>query len=81
MAIPDDKVKIQTVVPKDLAAKIDYFAERFEVSQSKMTALMLESCIEDEGWLLQLMSTNAVKKVFRAFGKKGKTKVNIEVAL
>lgn len=72
MAIADDKARLQTVVSKDLVEKIDYFAARFEVSQSRMVAIILEVCIENEGLLMELCSSAAVKKFARIFGCKNK---------
>ena len=72
------KVKIQTVVDKNVADQIDYFAERFEVSQSRMAALILEVCLETDSGLMEAMSSRAVKKVLSAFGMKKKPVINFE---
>lgn len=75
MAIAEDKVRLQTVVTKELGEKIDYFAERFEVSQSRMVAIILDACIENEGTLMEICSSAAVKKIVKAFGSKKKKMV------
>ena len=70
MAIPEDKGKVQAIVTKDLIERIDYYAERFEVSQSRMVGIMLEACMENEEYFMRFASSAAVKKIVRAFGKK-----------
>jgi metal-responsive CopG/Arc/MetJ family transcriptional regulator len=72
MPIADDKARIQAVVSKELVEKIDHLAERFEVSQSKMVSIMLEACLENDEWLMKLMSSAAAKKIARVFGVKNK---------
>ena len=78
MAVAEDKVRLQTIVSKKVAEKVDFYAERFEVSQSKMVAMIVESCIEDDAVLLQICSSAAVKKIARALGSKKK---NIQIEL
>ena len=78
MAIGKNKVKMQTVIDKELAEKIDYFAERFDVSQSKMISMILEIAIENDAWLMETMSSSAVKKIISVFGKKQKPVISFE---
>jgi len=78
MAYAKDRVKIQTAVNKTVAKKIDFFAKRFEVSQSRMAEMMLESCIENESLFMEAASSAAVKKIIKAFGKKVSPVISFE---
>jgi len=79
MAMAEENVRLQTIVSKEIAKQVDYYAERFEVSQSRMISLMIESCLENDKVFMDLASSVAVKKIVKAFAhKKGKPKLATE---
>ena len=69
MAISDDKVRLQAVVDRKVARKIELFADRMGLSQSKMMALLLESAVENDEWAIRLVTSNFARRVEAAFGK------------
>jgi len=70
MSIPEDKARIQSVVDKKVIKKIDEFAARFEVSQSRMVAIMLEVVVENDEWLIKVVTSKFAKRLYKAFGLK-----------
>ncbi len=70
MSISSNSVVLQAVVSKDVASQVSEFAERFEVSDSRMVAIMLEACLSNERAFMRFASSAAVKKILRAFDAK-----------
>ncbi len=76
MAIGDDKVRIQTIVDKKLGAKIDELAQRMRLSQSAMAAMLLEAAVQDNEWIIKVVSSNFARKLKSAVtGKPVRTKI------
>lgn len=68
MAISEDNVRFQTVITKELAAEIGRLAGRMGMSESRMAAMLLEAAVRDEGWIVEAVSSNFAKKLYKAFG-------------
>lgn len=72
MAISEDKLRVQSVIDKKLADKINELAERMECSQSKLIYMLLEAVVADEGWMIKLMTTQFGKSVAKRLGILGR---------
>lgn len=74
MAIPDDKIRIQAVIDRQLMEKIDELAARMGLSQSKMVACLLEEAIRDNAWLIRVVTNKFTKAVLETVGLKKRRK-------
>ncbi len=71
MAIGSDKARIQVVVDKEVAEKITDLADRMRWSQSKMAAVLLEAAIEDNEWVIRVVTSPFAQRVASAL-RRGK---------
>jgi len=69
---PEGKVKVYGVISEATNKKIVEFAERFEVSQTKMVTIMLETIVENDEWLIKAVTSKFAKRLYKAFGLKPK---------
>lgn len=69
MPIPDDKVRLQTIVDRKLARKIESMAGRLGVGQSRMIYYLLDAALQDEAWIAQAIPGTFAKRVRSALRK------------
>ena len=72
MPIAEDNERLQTVVRRETAEKIREYAQRMEVSESKMICYLLEAAIEDNDWVIRAATSGFAKRLAKAFGVKKK---------
>lgn len=68
MAIPENKIRISVVITKEAYEKISGYADKFDVSETKFAANLLEGAINEDEWVYKLLSsryTGILRKVFR----------------
>ena len=68
MAIPENKVRVSTVITKESYEKIVNYAEKMELTEGRLMANLLESAVTEEEWILQLMTCRFGNLVRRAVG-------------
>ncbi|QDT39373.1 hypothetical protein [Stratiformator vulcanicus] len=52
------KVTVQLLVEQPTALRVERLAERLNLSTSKVAALLLESAIHSQGWLIKFVNSN-----------------------
>ena len=75
MAIGPDKVRIQVIVDKAVAAKVEDLAARMRWSGSKMASVLLEEAIKDNEFVIRVVTSpfaEGVIDVVRRFKGRGK---------
>ena len=68
--IENQKVRITVTVDREAAAKIDELAARLNASQSRMASMLLQSGLEDNEWIIRLVTSRVVTGLRDALGMK-----------
>jgi hypothetical protein len=69
MPIPDDKIRLQTIVDRKLARKIEDMANRMGIGQSRMIYHLLDAAVQDETWVARAITGRFAKRVRIALRK------------
>jgi predicted O-linked N-acetylglucosamine transferase (SPINDLY family) len=69
MPIPDSKVRLQTIVDRKLARKIEDMANRMGIGQSRMIYYLLDAALQDEAWAARAIAGTFAKRVRTALRK------------
>ena len=69
MPIPDHKVRLQTIVDRKLARKIEDMAARMGIGQSRMIYYLLDAVVQDEAWVARAIAGTFAKRVRTALRK------------
>jgi predicted transcriptional regulator len=56
MAIGEDKIRVQVIVDRSTAKRIEELAKVMNTSMSRMAAALLEAGIEDNEWIIKNVS-------------------------
>jgi|CXWL01.1.fsa_nt_gi hypothetical protein len=74
MAIPEDKARVQAIIDRKVLDKIDFLAGRMGISQSKMISHLLEGAVQDDEWIIRVVTNKYTKKLLEAIGIKKRRK-------
>lgn len=66
--IPENKVRVTAVITKESYEKICKYAEKMEMTEGRLMANLLESCVIEEEWILQILTSRFGNVVRRALG-------------
>lgn len=69
MPIPDHKIRLQTIVDRKLARKIEAMATRMGIGQSRMIYYLLDAAVQDEAWVARAIAGTFAKRVRTALRK------------
>ena len=69
MPIPQDKIRLQTIVDRKLARKIEDMASRLGIGQSRMIYYLLDAAVQDEAWVARSITGTFAKRVRTALRK------------
>lgn len=61
MAEHDASIRYQLTVKREIGEKINELASRMNLSQSKMVELLLDAAIEDNEWMIKLVTSRWAK--------------------
>ncbi|MEX0701308.1 MAG: hypothetical protein WD069_04370 [Planctomycetales bacterium] len=70
MAVSENKVRVQAMVDSGLERKLNELADRMGVSQSQMMYWLLEAAIEDNEWIIGMVTGKFATKMREVLGKK-----------
>lgn len=71
MAISENKVRLQVVIDRATADKIEELADAMNTSVSRMSAALLEAGIEDNEWVIKNIAGPA-RRVLDSWKRKSK---------
>lgn len=69
----EGSVRVQVPLHPDAVAKIDELAERMNVGRGRMAAMLLEAGIEDNDWIIRMVTSGVMKPiadVVKSWGKR-----------
>jgi len=56
-------IRVQVPLNPDAVAKIDELAERMNVGRGRMAAMLLEAGIEDNDWIIRVVTSGVMKPI------------------
>lgn len=71
MPVGKGKRKVQAVIDEELAVRIQDLAKRLQVSESTCIYMLLDSVVDNEGWLIKLVTTRFGTRIGRLLGISG----------
>lgn len=70
----DEKVSIHVRVSPEIAAKIDELSKRMNASHSKMASWLLEAGLEDNEFMIKLVTAKYIKPLTKGLAELGRRK-------
>lgn len=67
-------IRIQVVLEKETVERLDRLAERLGMTRSYFAALLLESGLEREGWIIKFVTKKFVMNMMSALGIQNNTR-------
>jgi len=58
-----EEIRVQVPLSSDAVAKIDELAELMNVGRGRMVAMLLEAGIEDNEWIIRMVTSGYMKPV------------------
>ena len=68
MALPEGKTQFSTVLDEPYAQWVRVYAERLGISESRFIRNLVEGAIDDDAWLIEMMTTTVGKKLRDVLG-------------
>lgn len=65
-----ETVRVQVTLTAETGQKVRELADRMNVSDSKMIQWLVDAAIEDQEWMIKLVTSRFAKAVAGVFGKK-----------
>ncbi len=65
-----DKVYIQVMVNQEIAQELEQMAEEMDQTCSRFGAFLLKCAIEDNDWIIRIVTAPRAKKLINGFSKK-----------
>ncbi len=59
----EGEIRVQVPLHPDAVAKIDELADRMNVGRGRMAAMLLESGIEDNEWIIKMVTSGVMRPV------------------
>ncbi len=66
----EEEVRITVTVSQETADRIETLADRMNASHSKMASWLLEAALDNETWIIKIVTSRVVKGLRAALTKK-----------
>ena len=67
--MPEKEIRVQVPVSEEVVLKIDELAEKMNVGRGRMAAMLLETAIEDNEWIINCVTSKMMEPVLNTVKK------------